>query len=148
VDAAPLSNHPFWAHGIVQRSGAQYPNDQTSVNSLGSRAINVPRYLEIRLLQWLIRPRWRCAQIFRMTMMTSKTSTVLHRVHDPEDKALLRLRSKCPHFRVLIMGKANSGKTTILEKMCGAAAGTPPHVYDGGEEAIRCSRTPNLTSSI
>src|ERR1700761_9554935 len=25
---------------------------------------------------------------------------------------------QCPRFRVLIMGKANAGKTTILQKMC------------------------------
>ena len=25
---------------------------------------------------------------------------------------------QCPRFRILIMGKANAGKTTILQKMC------------------------------
>ncbi|KAJ7026518.1 hypothetical protein C8F04DRAFT_108939 [Mycena alexandri] len=28
------------------------------------------------------------------------------------------LRSKCPHFRVLIIGRANAGKTTLLKKVC------------------------------
>ncbi|KAG8958586.1 hypothetical protein FRC03_009001, partial [Tulasnella sp. 419] len=32
---------------------------------------------------------------------------------------ILKIRDKCPRFRILIIGKANSGKTTILQKMCG-----------------------------
>ncbi|KAJ7872255.1 hypothetical protein B0H13DRAFT_1633946 [Mycena leptocephala] len=28
------------------------------------------------------------------------------------------LRSKCPHFRILVIGRANAGKTTILKKVC------------------------------
>jgi GTPase SAR1 family protein len=28
------------------------------------------------------------------------------------------LRSKCGHFRILIIGEANAGKTTILKKVC------------------------------
>jgi len=28
------------------------------------------------------------------------------------------LRSKCGHFRILIIGRANAGKTTILKKVC------------------------------
>ncbi|KAJ7122333.1 hypothetical protein C8R44DRAFT_622326 [Mycena epipterygia] len=33
------------------------------------------------------------------------------------DKAI-NLRSKCGHFRILIIGRANAGKTTILKKVC------------------------------
>ncbi|KAJ6455174.1 hypothetical protein C8R45DRAFT_846082 [Mycena sanguinolenta] len=28
------------------------------------------------------------------------------------------LRSKCPHFRILVVGRANAGKTTLLKKVC------------------------------
>ncbi|KZP03859.1 hypothetical protein FIBSPDRAFT_449303 [Athelia psychrophila] len=28
------------------------------------------------------------------------------------------IRDKCPHFRILVMGKSNAGKTTILKKVC------------------------------
>ncbi|KZP02825.1 hypothetical protein FIBSPDRAFT_845498 [Athelia psychrophila] len=28
------------------------------------------------------------------------------------------IRDKCPHFRILLMGKSNAGKTTILKKVC------------------------------
>ncbi|KAF8345403.1 hypothetical protein F5887DRAFT_884954, partial [Amanita rubescens] len=34
------------------------------------------------------------------------------------------------HFRILIIGRANAGKTTILEKVCGVAKGTKPIIYD------------------
>ncbi|KAF7333939.1 GTP-binding protein [Mycena sanguinolenta] len=33
------------------------------------------------------------------------------------DKAI-DLRSKCPHFRILVVGRANAGKTTLLKKVC------------------------------
>ena len=33
------------------------------------------------------------------------------------DKAI-DLRSKCRHFRILVIGRANSGKTTLLKKVC------------------------------
>ena len=43
-----------------------------------------------------------------------------------EDIAKLRELYKCPHFRILVIGRANAGKTTILEKVCGVARGTKP----------------------
>ncbi|KAF8345406.1 hypothetical protein F5887DRAFT_1192035, partial [Amanita rubescens] len=43
---------------------------------------------------------------------------------------MLKERYKCRHFRILIIGRANAGKTTILEKVCGVAKGTKPIVYD------------------
>jgi GTPase SAR1 family protein len=30
----------------------------------------------------------------------------------------IKLRSKCRHFRILVIGRANAGKTTILKKVC------------------------------
>ena len=33
------------------------------------------------------------------------------------DKAI-DLRSKCGHFRILVIGRANAGKTTLLKKVC------------------------------
>jgi GTPase SAR1 family protein len=43
---------------------------------------------------------------------------------------MLKERYKCPHFRILIIGRANAGKTTILEKICGIQQGTKPIIYD------------------
>ena len=41
-----------------------------------------------------------------------------------EDIAVRREQFRCPHFRILVIGRANAGKTTILEKVCGVAKGT------------------------
>ena len=43
---------------------------------------------------------------------------------------LLREQYLCPHFRILVIGRANAGKTTILEKICGVAKGTKPTIFD------------------
>ena len=43
-----------------------------------------------------------------------------------QDITLLREQYRCPHFRILVIGRANAGKTTILEKVCGVAKGTQP----------------------
>ncbi|KAF8729817.1 hypothetical protein AX14_005982 [Amanita brunnescens Koide BX004] len=43
---------------------------------------------------------------------------------------MLREKYLCPHFRILIIGRASAGKTTILEKVCGVAKGTKPIIYD------------------
>ena len=49
---------------------------------------------------------------------------------DEEDVKILRERYRCPHFRILVIGRANAGKTTILEKVCGVAMGTKPIIYN------------------
>jgi len=40
------------------------------------------------------------------------------------------IRAECPKFRILIIGKANAGKTTILRKVCNAKPDARPIVYD------------------
>ena len=47
-----------------------------------------------------------------------------------EDIKILRERYRCPYFRILVIGRANAGKTTILEKVCGVAKGTKPIILD------------------
>jgi hypothetical protein len=49
---------------------------------------------------------------------------------DVEDVKILRERYRCPYFRILVIGRANAGKTTILEKVCGVAKGTTPIILD------------------
>ena len=39
------------------------------------------------------------------------------------------IRKKIPHFRILIMGRANAGKTTILQRVCKTTEA--PAVIDG-----------------
>lgn len=43
---------------------------------------------------------------------------------------MLKDHYKCQHFRILVIGRANAGKTTILEKVCGVAQGTKPIIYN------------------
>src|SRR5437016_10855013 len=40
------------------------------------------------------------------------------------------LRAQCPQFRVLVIGKANAGKTTILRKVCNAGPDSKPVIHD------------------
>ena len=40
------------------------------------------------------------------------------------------IRGECPQFRILIMGKANAGKTTILRKVCNAEPDAKPIIYN------------------
>ncbi|KDQ50392.1 hypothetical protein JAAARDRAFT_710731 [Jaapia argillacea MUCL 33604] len=50
-----------------------------------------------------------------------------------DDQAVRRLRWKYDQFRVLVMGKANAGKTTILQKVCNTT--DQPKIYNTeGEE--------------
>ena len=54
---------------------------------------------------------------------------------------VLKDRYECPHFRILIVGRANAGKTTIVEKMCNVKQGTIPIVYD--RHGVEISLTPS-----
>ncbi|KAF7343565.1 GTP-binding protein [Mycena sanguinolenta] len=44
------------------------------------------------------------------------------------------VRSKISHFRILIIGRANAGKTTILKKMCNSVE--DPEIYDPSGDKI------------
>ena len=47
------------------------------------------------------------------------------------------IRRLCPQFRILVIGKANAGKTTILRKVCNAKRDAKPIIYDAeGKEVI------------
>jgi len=62
---------------------------------------------------------------------------------DVDDTVTLRREQfKCPHFRILVMGRANAGKTTILEKVCGVARGTQPIIiYDMNNKEMNPGET-------
>ena len=46
------------------------------------------------------------------------------------------IRRECPQFRILVIGKANAGKTTILRKVCNAKPDAKPIVYDAEGERL------------
>ena len=49
---------------------------------------------------------------------------------------MLRELYQCPYFRILVIGRANAGKTTILEKVCGVAKGTKAIIYGGSGKSV------------
>jgi ABC-type uncharacterized transport system ATPase subunit len=60
--------------------------------------------------------------------------------------AVLKEQFECSHFRILIMGRANAGKTTILEKVCGVKQGTKPVVYN--KDGVEIKTKPKLLSQV
>ena len=52
------------------------------------------------------------------------------------DKAI-DLRSKCRHFRILVIGRANSGKTTLLKKVCNSVE--DPEIFTPSGKKVRGS---------
>ena len=55
---------------------------------------------------------------------------------DVSPKALKRV---CKRFRVLIIGRRNAGKTTILEKMTGSEVGAEPEIRDEHGVLVVCT---------
>ncbi|KAF7373067.1 GTP-binding protein [Mycena sanguinolenta] len=48
--------------------------------------------------------------------------------------AAINLRQKCSHFRVLVIGRANAGKTTLLKKVCNSVE--DPEIFTPEGERI------------
>ena len=44
-------------------------------------------------------------------------------------------RQKYAHFRILIIGRANAGKTTLLKRVCNTTE--DPRIYDEGKNLVR-----------
>ena len=61
---------------------------------------------------------------------SSDSESVSSVEQDAEQIVKLKKQFKCPHFCILIIGRANAGKTTILEKVCGVQQGTKPIIYN------------------
>ncbi|KAJ7817963.1 hypothetical protein B0H13DRAFT_2134059 [Mycena leptocephala] len=52
----------------------------------------------------------------------------------PED-SIIGIHSKCPHFRILVIGRANVGKTTLLKQVCNSVK--EPKIYDKDGKKIK-----------
>ncbi len=49
-----------------------------------------------------------------------------------------RIRKECENFRILVVGRANAGKTTLLQRTCNTT--DAPEIYDTeGEKVIEYS---------
>jgi len=58
------------------------------------------------------------------------------------------IRHECPQFRVLIIGKANAGKTTILRKVCNAKPDAKPIVYDPEGKKVQVEQGVSLLAVL
>ncbi|KAH9946978.1 hypothetical protein B0H21DRAFT_692809 [Amylocystis lapponica] len=56
----------------------------------------------------------------------ASSSNPIHPVTHPD---IQQIRKLCPRFRVLIMGRANAGKTTIVQKVCKVGPEAKPVMY-------------------
>jgi len=45
-----------------------------------------------------------------------------------------KLRAKYTHFRILVIGRANAGKTTLLKRVCNTTE--EPSIYDKGKNLV------------
>jgi GTP-binding protein EngB required for normal cell division len=48
----------------------------------------------------------------------------------------LDVRKKYSHFRILVIGRANAGKTTLLKRVCNTTE--DPCIYDEGNQNLVC----------
>ena len=48
-----------------------------------------------------------------------------------------KLRAKYTHFRILVIGRANAGKTTMLKRVCNTTE--EPSIYDEDKNLVSCS---------
>ena len=67
---------------------------------------------------------------------------------DAEAIAMLKKRYHCPYFRILVIGKANAGKTTILEKICCVDKGTKPIIFDKNGIKLEADIKPKPESKL
>ncbi|KAF8221395.1 hypothetical protein L208DRAFT_1328194, partial [Tricholoma matsutake] len=49
----------------------------------------------------------------------------------------IEIRSQCRHFRILVIGRANAGKTTLLKKVCEST--DDPRIYGANGKEIDTS---------
>ena len=50
------------------------------------------------------------------------------------DRDPYNLRAKYTHFRILVIGRANAGKTTILQRVCKTSK--DPCIYDDNNKSL------------
>jgi hypothetical protein len=65
---------------------------------------------------------------------------------DPPRRQVIDLRSECGHFRILIIGRANAGKTTILKKVCNSI--DDPEIFSPSGEKVTNSLHSNASSLL
>jgi ribosome biogenesis GTPase A len=54
----------------------------------------------------------------RGSQSTPPPVSTITRTTDPKLEEAAKLRAKYSHFRILVIGRANAGKTTLLKRVC------------------------------
>ena len=54
-----------------------------------------------------------------------------------DDRNHYDLRARYSHFRILVIGRANAGKTTVLQRVCNTTE--DPCIYDENNKNLVCS---------
>jgi AAA+ ATPase superfamily predicted ATPase len=62
------------------------------------------------------------------------------------DSESFTARAKYTHFRVLIIGRANAGKTTILQRVCNTTE--DPRIYNEGKNLVRFLSDGQLSTAL
>jgi GTPase SAR1 family protein len=62
-----------------------------------------------------------------------------HNIDISMDRAI-DLRSKCQHFRILVIGRTGAGKTTILKKVCNSIE--DPIIFDPSGKPVSVVTSP------
>ncbi|KDQ13947.1 hypothetical protein BOTBODRAFT_110782 [Botryobasidium botryosum FD-172 SS1] len=106
-DSGPISSSSVWPHPA---QGIRVAAEIVSV----SEESHIPRYA---------------------ALLSDSASGVLPRASISAVDELIELRKKCGRFRVLVLGRANAGKTTLLKAVCGAA-GDPEVLYDSPSQSL------------
>ena len=64
-------------------------------------------------------------------------------MHDDNDP--YGLRAKYTHFRILVIGRANAGKTTLLQRVCNTTE--DPCIYDDNKNLVSLRRPKDESAS-
>jgi septin family protein len=68
-------------------------------------------------------------------LVGSKTQSKPATKASDDDRRIKLIRDKAGRFRILIIGRANAGKTTILQKVCNTAE--QPEIFDSEGKKVR-----------
>ena len=71
--------------------------------------------------------------LFPRSLSLPLPTTTMMNDSDPYD-----LRAKYTHFRILVIGRANAGKTTLLQRVCNTTE--DPCIYDDNKNMVSVHR--------
>ena len=80
-----------------------------------------------------MRLSWATVKLFPRISLPLSTATMT------SDSDPYELRAKYTHFRILVIGRANAGKTTLLQRVCNTTE--DPCIYDDDKNLVSVQRS-------